>query len=64
MKLLDRADLEVLGIKYSASQLYRKEREGTFPRSVKLSGVRKAWPADEIERWIKARIAERGETAA
>jgi len=64
MKILDRADLEARGIKYSASQLYRKEREGTFPRAVRLSGVRKGWAENEIDDWIAARFAERDGTPA
>jgi prophage regulatory protein len=64
MKILDRADLEARGIKYSPSQLWRKERDGSFPRSVRFSGVRKGWAENEIDDWLAARLAERDETAA
>ena len=36
-RLLDREDLHAKGIKYSAVQLWRKVKEGSFPKPVKLS---------------------------
>ena len=44
---------------YSAMTLWRKERDGTFPRRVKLGPNSVGWIESEIERWIESRIAER-----
>jgi predicted DNA-binding transcriptional regulator AlpA len=64
IRLLDYADLQQRGVKYSKCQLWRLWKEGKFPKPVKLSAVRNAWRADEIDAWIKARIAERDGTRA
>jgi|GraSoiStandDraft_39_1057311.scaffolds.fasta_scaffold2663307_1 prophage regulatory protein len=63
-QLLDYADLRQRGVKYSKSQIRRLEIEGKFPQPVKLSAVRKAWRADEIDAWIEARVAARDQAAA
>lgn len=47
------------GVTYSRPHIWRREREGTFPRRVKLGGNRVAWIEDEIDAWVEARIAER-----
>ena len=47
------------GISYSKTQLWRKEKDGTFPRRVKVGAQRHAWLEDEIDIWIAARAAER-----
>ena len=52
--LLSREDLKALGIPYSKSQLYRRMKEGSFPRAVKLGGSRIAWRRDKIVAWINA----------
>ncbi len=59
MVLLTRADLAQRGIRYSAVQLWRREKAGTFPMSVKLSASRKGWIASEIDAWLADRAAER-----
>jgi prophage regulatory protein len=64
MDLLDYADLQKRGVKYSKAQLWRLWTAGRFPRPVKLSAVKNAWRADEIDAWIEARIAERDQPAA
>ncbi|MBS7670976.1 helix-turn-helix transcriptional regulator [Croceicoccus gelatinilyticus] len=43
----------------SRSHIYELLERGEFPRPVKLSGRINAWPDNEIDGWIKARIAER-----
>jgi len=43
----------------SRSRLYELLGEGNFPRPVKLSGRLNAWPDNEVNAWIQARIAER-----
>lgn len=57
--LLSRDDLKRKGIRYSAAQLYRKIKDSSFPAPVRLGENRVAWPEDEIDAWINARIAER-----
>ena len=46
-------------VPYSRSHLWRMEREGTFPRCIKLGANRVAWAADEIQEWITSRIRAR-----
>lgn len=43
----------------SRSKIYELLDAGRFPRPVKLSGRLNAWPDDEVDGWIKARIADR-----
>lgn len=38
------------------STIYRWMAEGRFPKPVQLGGYVVAWPEDEIERWISARL--------
>jgi len=64
MTLLDYADLRERGVKYSKCQLWRLWNAGKFPKPVKLSAVRNAWRADEIDAWIDQRIAERDQVTA
>jgi predicted DNA-binding transcriptional regulator AlpA len=63
-QLLDYADLKDRGIKYSKAQLWRLWNADKFPKPVKLSAVRNAWRADEIDAWIEQRIAERDRALA
>jgi prophage regulatory protein len=58
-KILHYQDLKPLGIPHSKSQLARMEKAGLFVRRVRLSAQVYGWPADDIESWLKARIAER-----
>ena len=54
---------------YGRTTIYRKMEDGSFPRSVKLSGPLEdsnafdcravAWIEDEVEQWIESRIEER-----
>jgi predicted DNA-binding transcriptional regulator AlpA len=39
--------------------LWRWEREGKFPRSLKLESKR-AWIESEVHEWMAQRVAERG----
>ncbi|MCT8973254.1 helix-turn-helix transcriptional regulator [Microbaculum marinisediminis] len=66
MILLSWDDLRGKGITYSRSQLYRKIKDGTFPKPVPLGENRTAFVASEIDRWIEGRIAARdaADTAA
>jgi prophage regulatory protein len=46
-------------VNLSRSELYRLMGVGRFPRSIPLGDRAIAWDADEIEAWIRARIAAR-----
>lgn len=41
----------------SRSTLYREIKAGLFPAPVKIGGDRSAWPANEVQSIINARIA-------
>lgn len=41
------------------SSIYKYMAIGTFPKPVPLSDKAVGWVSDEIENWVKARIAER-----
>lgn len=57
MRLLSMEDLRtVKGISYSRPHLFRKIKDGTFPRPIKLGENRNAWLETEVDRWIKERI--------
>lgn len=46
-------------VPYSRVQLWRLERQGNFPRRVKLGANRIAWVEAEIDDWIADRLAQR-----
>ena len=65
MKLLAFRELgPVKGIDYSKSQIYRKIRDGTFVRPVRLGANKIAFVEAEIDAWIEQRIAERNHTTS
>lgn len=41
------------------SSIYKFMDEGTFPKSIQLTGKAVGWIDQEIEAWVQARIAER-----
>jgi prophage regulatory protein len=45
----------------SRSRLYALMGEGKFPAPVRLGRMSVAWVLADVEEWINARIAERGE---
>jgi len=47
-------------IPYSASQIYRLERQDRFPRRLRIGPNRVAWLEDEVEAWLQERIDDRG----
>jgi len=51
--------LKLKGITLSKVQIWRLERDGTFPQRVQVSAARVAWVESEIDQWIEARIASR-----
>ena len=46
------------------TRLYAAIDAGTFPKPVKITARAVAWPTDEVDAWISARIAERETVAA
>jgi prophage regulatory protein len=62
--LLSREDLKARGIRYSRAQLWRKVKNGSFPRPVRLGENRVAWLSTEIDGWIDAISAARNLEAA
>lgn len=39
----------------SGTTIWRREKEGEFPRRRRVAGNLVAWRSDEIERWIESR---------
>lgn len=48
----------------SRSTLYRKMKEGTFPRQVKISDYCSGWRESAINRWIEDPVRWRPEVEA
>jgi prophage regulatory protein len=51
--------LALKGIPYSKPTLWRKEKEGTFPKRVPIGAGRYAYVEGEIDAYIEQKIAER-----
>ena len=64
MRLICYDDLKPLGIKYSRVQLWRLERDGMFPKRVRIGPQRHGWIEGEINDWFAERVRERDEAAA
>jgi len=47
----------------SRSEIYRRLRDGRFPKPVPLGDRGIAWLSTEIEAWVHARVAERDRRA-
>lgn len=47
------------GINYSRPQIWRKVKDGSFPRPIKVGAGRSAWVDSEIDAWIGQRMAAR-----
>jgi prophage regulatory protein len=56
--LLRRREVERLTA-LSRSRIYALMASGEFPKPVRLGVMSVAWPSNEIQNWIDARIAER-----
>lgn len=48
----------------SRATLYTRIKEGAFPRPVALGPRSVAWPSDEVESWIRSRVAASRASAA
>jgi predicted DNA-binding transcriptional regulator AlpA len=58
-RLLQRKDLFERGIRFSNTHLLKMEREGEFVARLYLSPAKVAWPENEVDAWLEARLAER-----
>lgn len=63
-QLIALSELRERGIRYSKAQIWRKVKDGSFPKPVRLGANRVAFIQAEIQQWIKDRIAERDAKAA
>jgi prophage regulatory protein len=54
-RLLKKAEVEQI-TSLSATEIQRREKDGTFPRHLSISPKRVAWIASEIEAWVQAKI--------
>lgn len=44
--------------------LYRRAKEGTFPKPIRLGGNSSGWIESEVDAWLNERITERDTQAA
>lgn len=49
---------------FSRSQIYALIQRNAFPAPIKLGSRASAWVADEIDSWIRSRIAESRSTGS
>jgi prophage regulatory protein len=64
MRILSFDELKPLkGVDYSKAHLWRLERDGKFPKRVRLGISKHGWVDSEIDEWIAGRMAQRGEAA-
>lgn len=54
-RLLKKAEVEQI-TSLSATEIQRREKDGTFPQHLSISPKRVAWIASEIEAWVQAKI--------
>jgi len=64
VKILSFDELKtVKGIRYSKAQIYRKIKEGSFPRQVHLGQNCVGFLEAEVDQYIADRVAARDETS-
>jgi predicted DNA-binding transcriptional regulator AlpA len=63
MKMLSLMDLREKGIPFTRQHIHRL-KQGKFPPPAKLGENTNAWPADEIDAYLKACIAKRDAASA
>jgi len=64
MKILSFNDLTERGVNFSRVHISRLERAGRFPKHVNLGDKRVGWVEDEVEAWLRERVAEREDAGA
>ncbi len=52
--ILSLDDLHAMGIRLSRSQIWRREKEGKFPRRVRVSDARVGWFKTEVDAFLAA----------
>lgn len=60
--LATRDDLKRMGINVSNTSLLRWEKQGRFPRRIRMAGTTVAWFVSDLEDWLTDRAAERART--
>lgn len=60
--LATRDDLKRMGINVSNTSLLRWEKQGRFPRRIRMAGTSVAWFVSDLEDWLAERDAERART--
>lgn len=60
--LATRDDLKRMGINVSNTSLLRWEKQGRFPRRIRMAGTTVAWFVSDLEDWLADRAAERART--
>lgn len=63
MRILPRREV-CIKVRLQRSAIYQRMAEGTFPKPVKLGPKAVGWVEEEIDAWIRARMAERDGKAA
>lgn len=63
LDLLTRQEAEKVA-RISRSQLYEEMAQGDFPRPVHLTARKRVWLRNEVEAWVRRRIAARDARAA
>lgn len=58
MKLLSKKQVREK-VLYSPQHIARLEAAGQFPKRVRLGTARVGWVDEEVDDWLRARIAER-----
>ncbi len=60
--LATRDDLKRMGINVSNTSLLRWEKQGRFPRRIRMAGSTIAWFVSDLEDWLADRADERTRT--
>ena len=58
-RVLTRQHLKDRGVTFCNFYLLKLEREGRFPKRIRLGERTVAWYEHEVDHWIEARAAER-----
>ena len=57
-KLITKKQLREM-VPYTPQHILRLEKQGKFPKRVRIGENRVAWLLSEIERWVAERVAQR-----
>jgi predicted DNA-binding transcriptional regulator AlpA len=62
-ELLSRRDLQLFGINYSRTTLWKWIKHGMFPAPVSITPKAQVWAREEIEQWVDDRLRARRRAA-